>query len=84
MAIDTREERQSTIGLLLYQLPAGVDPTVAGFPRSSRQASIRVYAGIGSGAAAALALLRAVPANDRARTVATTAMRAVAAGKHVI
>jgi len=46
VAIDTRQKRQSSIELLLRQLPPGVDPAIAGFPASSRQAAAHVYSGI--------------------------------------
>lgn len=49
MAIDTREERQSAVGLMFLHVPLAVDAAVAGFPQSSRQASIHAYAGINAG-----------------------------------
>ncbi len=51
MALDTREERQSAMSLLSGSVMPGVDPAVAGFPTSSRQAAVRSYAGIAAGAA---------------------------------
>jgi hypothetical protein len=52
MALDTREERQSSFGMLFPWTWAGVDPAVTGFPNSSRQASAHSYAGIAADAPA--------------------------------
>ena len=44
MAIDTREERQSAVHLLVPIFAPGVDPST--LDRAGRQASVWVYSGI--------------------------------------
>ena len=44
MAIDTREKRQSALGLLLPSLTPGVDPSA--LDQAGRQAAAWVYSGI--------------------------------------
>jgi hypothetical protein len=46
VAIDSREKRHSATSLLGWSLVPTVDPTVALFPVSSRQAAAHVYSGI--------------------------------------
>ena len=52
MAIDTREKRQTAASLLVWSLTPTVDPAVAGFPVSSRQAAAHIYSGIAVAAVA--------------------------------
>ncbi len=48
---DTREKRHTATSLLGWPFTPTVDPAVAGFPNSSRQAAAHVYSGIAAAGA---------------------------------